>query len=221
MLCVPRTPYLPPGTLREVLAYPSPVASFDAGVFAHVLDRLAVDQLVPLLDQVRRWDQELSDAEQQCLAFARALLHAPPWLLIDEALETLHEDTFSGSARFSAPSSRTPASFTSGVASCRAIYSPACCIWSRGPRRAGSPHRGHFAHRRLPAPPLGRPRSESPAPQQSLLRVRYVLRRSAARGWGLSRCAAISRHTARAAMLTSVHHSMQLDSRITGRPSME
>jgi putative ATP-binding cassette transporter len=93
MLFVPRTSYLPPGTLREVLAYPSTVASFDAGAFAHVLGQVALDRLVPLLDQTRRWDRELSDGEQQTLAFARALLHAPPWLIIDEAMDTLDDDT--------------------------------------------------------------------------------------------------------------------------------
>ena len=41
MLYMPRTTYLPPGTLREVLAYPSAVASFDAGAFPRVLERLA------------------------------------------------------------------------------------------------------------------------------------------------------------------------------------
>ena len=93
MLFVPRTCYLPPGTLREVLAYPSNVASFDGGAFAHVLGRVGLHRLVPLLDQARRWERELSDGEQQTLAFARALLHAPPWLIIDEAMDTLDDET--------------------------------------------------------------------------------------------------------------------------------
>ncbi|MGP0056554.1 MAG: ABC transporter ATP-binding protein/permease [Steroidobacteraceae bacterium] len=93
MLFVPRTNYLPPGTLREVLAYPSSVASFDAGAFARALDRMGLNRLVPLLDQTRRWEREISDGEQQTLAFARALLHAPPWLIVDEAMDTLDDDT--------------------------------------------------------------------------------------------------------------------------------
>ncbi|MGO9514747.1 MAG: ABC transporter ATP-binding protein/permease [Steroidobacteraceae bacterium] len=93
MVYIPRTTYLPPGTLREVLAYPSAVASFDAAAFARVLERLALDRLVPMLDQSRRWDLVLGEGEQQSLGFARALLHAPPWMLIDEALETLDPDT--------------------------------------------------------------------------------------------------------------------------------
>ena len=40
----------------------------------------------------QRWDRELSDDEQQTLAFARVVLHAPPWVLIDEVLDSLDED---------------------------------------------------------------------------------------------------------------------------------
>ncbi len=93
MVCMPRTAYLPPGTLREVLAYPSPVANFAADAFPHALERLGLGRLVALLDQSRRWEHILSDGEQQSVAFARVLIHAPPWLLIDEVLDTLDDDT--------------------------------------------------------------------------------------------------------------------------------
>ncbi len=93
MLCIPRNAYLPPGTLREILAYPSPVANFAAEAFPQALERLGLDRLVPMLDQSRRWDRILGDGEQQSLAFARAVIHAPPWLLIEEVLDTLDDDT--------------------------------------------------------------------------------------------------------------------------------
>src|SRR5271157_161008 len=93
MLCIPRNHYWPAGTLREILAYPSPVANFAAEAFPHALERLGLDRLVPMLDQSRRWDRILGDGEQQSLAFARAVIHAPPWLLIDEVLDTLDDDT--------------------------------------------------------------------------------------------------------------------------------
>jgi putative ATP-binding cassette transporter len=92
ILYMPRTPYLPPGTLREVLAYPSTTAAFDAAAYANALVRLELERLVPLLDVSRRWDHELSEDEQQTLAFARVVLHAPPWVLIDEVLDSLDED---------------------------------------------------------------------------------------------------------------------------------
>jgi vitamin B12/bleomycin/antimicrobial peptide transport system ATP-binding/permease protein len=91
-LYMPRTSYLPPGTLREVLAYPSEIANFDNDACARVLDRLGLARLMPMIDESRRWDAELSEGEQQCLVFARVLLHAPAWLVIDEALETLEEE---------------------------------------------------------------------------------------------------------------------------------
>src|ERR1700733_2611420 len=92
VLYMPRTPYLPPGTLREILAYPRAAQDFEAAAFARALTRLQLDRLVPLLDVSRRWDRELSEDEQQAVAFARSLLHAPPWLLIDEVLDSLDED---------------------------------------------------------------------------------------------------------------------------------
>jgi vitamin B12/bleomycin/antimicrobial peptide transport system ATP-binding/permease protein len=49
-------------------------------------------RLVPMLAQTRRWDRELSDDEQQGLAFARVVLHAPPWVLIDEVLDSIDEE---------------------------------------------------------------------------------------------------------------------------------
>ena len=93
MLCIPRNAYLPPGTLREILAYPSPVANFAAEAFSQALERLGLDRLVPMLDQCRRWDRILDDGEQQRVAFARAVIHAPPWLLIDQVLDSLDDDT--------------------------------------------------------------------------------------------------------------------------------
>ena len=92
MLYMPRTPYLPPGTLREVLAYPAATDKFAAAAYANALARLKLDRLVPMLDVVHRWDRELSEDEQQTLAFARVVLHAPPWVLIDEVLDSLDQD---------------------------------------------------------------------------------------------------------------------------------
>jgi putative ATP-binding cassette transporter len=91
ILYLPRVPYLPPGTLREVLAYPLSVQSLEEGAFQPALERLDLSRLVPLLDQVRRWDRELNADEQQCVAVARALVHAPSWMLIDEVLDALDE----------------------------------------------------------------------------------------------------------------------------------
>ena len=92
ILYIPRVSYFPPGTLREVLAYPSEVERFSPDACTRALKRLGLERLAPMLEESRRWEGVLSDEEQQSLVFARALLHAPDWLVIDEALEALDED---------------------------------------------------------------------------------------------------------------------------------
>jgi putative ATP-binding cassette transporter len=86
------TPYLPRGTLREVLAYPQKAESFSQAGYARVLYRLGVERLVRLLDETHRWDRELSQDEQLCLVFARILLQNPPWVLIDGTFGALDDD---------------------------------------------------------------------------------------------------------------------------------
>jgi putative ATP-binding cassette transporter len=86
------TPYLPRGTLREVLAYPRKAESFSTDAFTRALYRLSLERLAPLLDQTSRWDRELSQDEQLCLAFARILLQAPPWVLMDGTFGALDDD---------------------------------------------------------------------------------------------------------------------------------
>jgi vitamin B12/bleomycin/antimicrobial peptide transport system ATP-binding/permease protein len=86
------TPYLPRGTLREVLAYPLKAESFGDTDFARALYRLGLERLAPLLDKTHRWDRELSQDEQLCLAVARILLQSPPWVLIDGTFGSLDDD---------------------------------------------------------------------------------------------------------------------------------
>jgi vitamin B12/bleomycin/antimicrobial peptide transport system ATP-binding/permease protein len=94
ILYIPRgTPYLPRASLREVLAYPMKVEHFEQTAFPHALSRLGLERLVPALDTTQRWDRELSGDEQFTLAFARVVLQAPPWILIDDALRSLDGDT--------------------------------------------------------------------------------------------------------------------------------
>ena len=87
------TPYLPRGTLREVLAYPLKVESFEPGAFAHALGRLGLERLESQLDTTSRWDRELSQDEQTSLAFARIVLQRPPWVLVDDTFGSLDDET--------------------------------------------------------------------------------------------------------------------------------
>jgi putative ATP-binding cassette transporter len=86
------TPYLPRGTLREVIAYPMKVESFREGEFTDALSRLGLERLLPMLDTTLRWDRELNQDEQLSLAFARMVLQKPPWVLIDDTLGSLDDE---------------------------------------------------------------------------------------------------------------------------------
>ena len=93
IMYMPRTAYLPPRPLREVLTYPSTVETSVTQAFADALRRLGLERLVAQLDVTRHWDQSLTEDEQQALMFARVLLRKPPWLLIDELLDALDKPT--------------------------------------------------------------------------------------------------------------------------------
>ena len=93
LYCMPRTPYLPTGSLKEALAYPSTVDRFKDEDYERALARLGLERLKPQLNEVSRWDHELNEDEQQAIAFARLMLHVPPWVLIDEALDSIDVNT--------------------------------------------------------------------------------------------------------------------------------
>jgi putative ATP-binding cassette transporter len=90
-LFLPQRPYLPLGTLREVVAYPAGGAGFSEAEIVDALRDCDLPHLVPWLDQAHRWSQRLSPGEQQRLAFARVLLNRPDWLFLDEATSALDE----------------------------------------------------------------------------------------------------------------------------------
>jgi putative ATP-binding cassette transporter len=93
VMFVSQRPYIPPGALRAALAYPFPAGRFASQDFAKALGRLGLAHLAQDLDRVARWSYDLSSEEQQKLAFARLLLHKPRWVLIDEAIDLLNDDS--------------------------------------------------------------------------------------------------------------------------------
>ena len=94
MAFLPQRPYLPLGTLRNALSYPSPPDAFPDADVRQALERCDLGNLIAKLDQVERWDKELSLGEQERLAFARLLLHKPGWVFLDEATAALDEDNW-------------------------------------------------------------------------------------------------------------------------------
>jgi putative ATP-binding cassette transporter len=89
---LPQRPYLPLGTLRAALAYPAPAKAFNDLALAAALRRCGLEDFGKRLDDEERWDRILSLGQQQRLAFARALLHRPRWIFLDEATAALDEE---------------------------------------------------------------------------------------------------------------------------------
>ena len=92
MMFLPQRPYLPLGSIRAAVAYPSAPEIFTDEEVKGVLARVQLDHLIPLLDEEERWDKTLSLDQQQRLVFARLLLHKPGYVVLDDVGAALAED---------------------------------------------------------------------------------------------------------------------------------
>ncbi|MEY2341160.1 ABC transporter ATP-binding protein/permease [Acidithiobacillus sp. IBUN Pt1247-S3] len=90
-LFLPQRPYLPMGTLRDVLVYPYGLADSGDQVLTEALQLVGMGALAGQLEETRLWSHTLSLGEQQRLAFARILLQKPRWIFLDEASSALDE----------------------------------------------------------------------------------------------------------------------------------
>src|SRR5262249_44791903 len=90
-LFLPQKPYLPIGTLRGAISYPSREGRFHDEELRRALAACRLEHLVDRLDESDHWEQRLSPGEQQRLSFARALLQRPEWLFLDEASSALDD----------------------------------------------------------------------------------------------------------------------------------
>lgn len=89
---VAKQPYIPQLSLRGVLSYPRSSDAFSDDSYRAALTRVGLNHLTASLDRITRWDKELTDSEQQELAFARLLLHRPRFIIVDEAISSLSSD---------------------------------------------------------------------------------------------------------------------------------
>jgi vitamin B12/bleomycin/antimicrobial peptide transport system ATP-binding/permease protein len=92
-LFLPQKPYLPIGTLREVVSFPMPARGTDDANLREALELVGLPGLAGRLDESRHWALQLSPGEQQRIAFARALVQKPDWLFLDEATSAVDEST--------------------------------------------------------------------------------------------------------------------------------
>lgn len=96
ILFLPQKSYLPQGTLRELLAYPSFADKFDDQEFFNALCHCGLEKWLTELDQTRNWAHELSLGERQLLILARIFLQKPDLIFLDEATAALDEKTETG-----------------------------------------------------------------------------------------------------------------------------
>jgi vitamin B12/bleomycin/antimicrobial peptide transport system ATP-binding/permease protein len=93
IMLLPQRPYIPMGTLRDAIIYPSQTGTYDDSLIRDALSAVKLSSFVDRLQEDGGWAQRLSGGEQQRVAIARALLAKPAWLFLDEATSALDEKT--------------------------------------------------------------------------------------------------------------------------------
>ena len=89
IMFMPVRAYIPPGSLRDAVAYPHPGHVYEPPAIVEALAAVGLAHLEPHLETVNRWDRDLTDDEKQCLAFARVFLQKPRWVVVNDALDVL------------------------------------------------------------------------------------------------------------------------------------
>jgi putative ATP-binding cassette transporter len=89
MMFIPQQSYMPIGSLKAALAYPSSADTYTDEECSEALRTCRLDDYADRLDESGHWARVLSPGEQQRLAAARVLLHKPDYLFLDEATSAL------------------------------------------------------------------------------------------------------------------------------------
>jgi vitamin B12/bleomycin/antimicrobial peptide transport system ATP-binding/permease protein len=91
LMILPQRPYFPVGPLQDAIAYPAEADKFTTQQIAEAVAAVGLPALAARLDEDDHWNRMLSLGEQQRLGIARALLHKPQYLFLDEATASLDE----------------------------------------------------------------------------------------------------------------------------------
>jgi len=91
LMMLPQRPYFPVGSLKAAIVYPAEAGAFSSEQVRDALIAVGMPQLAARLEEEAHWNRMLSLGEQQRLGLARALLHEPQYLFLDEATASLDE----------------------------------------------------------------------------------------------------------------------------------
>ncbi|MBB5045979.1 putative ATP-binding cassette transporter [Rhodopseudomonas rhenobacensis] len=91
LMMLPQRPYFPVGPLDAAVSYPAETGSFTAAQLSEAISAVGLPALAARLEEHGHWNRMLSLGEQQRLGLARALLHKPDYLFLDEATASLDE----------------------------------------------------------------------------------------------------------------------------------
>ena len=91
VMMLPQRPYFPIAPLAAAVAYPAEPGQYDNAKVAELIAAVGLPKLAARIEEEAHWNRMLSLGEQQRLGLARALLHAPDYLFLDEATASLDE----------------------------------------------------------------------------------------------------------------------------------
>ena len=81
-----QNPYLPIGTIAQVLTYPDEKLKLQDKDVLHALEKVKLDHLKGKIHEFNNWELILFGGEQQRLALARIWVQNPDWVYMDESL---------------------------------------------------------------------------------------------------------------------------------------
>jgi putative ATP-binding cassette transporter len=91
LMFLPQRPYIPLGSLKHAVVYPMHEDEIGDETVGAALESVGLGAFSKRLGEVHNWTLRLSGGEQQRLALARALIVAPDWVFLDEAMSALEE----------------------------------------------------------------------------------------------------------------------------------